>query len=275
MMTYAVIGRNVETTLEVTLGQALAATASGDRVVFVDSASADRSTAIARELGVEVLTAPKGKGRAAALLFERQGRRDGALCLLDGDIEWSSRNIAVVLRDAWRTGDFGMLIGTFDWPGRRELSVSNSIHRRLVLALFPEQAEALDIRPLSGFRVLEPGLRLGSLPSGYGLEAHLNAQVSAIGARIGAVDLGIYEGPVVRRGAELAREIGAAILDVATSHGRITPTMRPAWNRWLAEVAEAFGAVPLDAVDVGPYEARLREASARPLPSPGVRRSSA
>jgi glucosyl-3-phosphoglycerate synthase len=268
MTTYAVIGRNVADTLQIAVRQALAAADPGDGVVFVDSASTDRTQAVARELGIEVLAAPEGKGRAVAALLAQQ--RPGPTCLVDGDIWSSSRNIPATLRDAWRSTPAEMMIGEFEWPSRHELSASDAIHTRLIEALLPEQAQALRARPLGGFRILQHGLRLGRLPPGYGLEAHLNAQVSVLGGRIVSVDIGVYEGPVVRRGAAFAVEMGAAILDVAEAHGRIARERRPAWDQWLSVVADAFGALPPGELDLGPYEKRLRAASARPLPPRGA-----
>jgi glucosyl-3-phosphoglycerate synthase len=264
MITYAVVGRNVACTLEIALCQALAAAEAGDSVVFVDSASVDTSATIARRLGVQVLRAPAGKGRAVAALLDRHD--GGPLCLLDADVERSGCNIAMALRNASNASDADMVIARYDWPARDELSVTHSVHARLVGALFPEHAAQLSPKPLSGFRLLNTQLPLGRLPSGYGLEAHLNVQISALGGEIAWVDIGVYEGPVVRRGAEFAHEIGAAILDVAELHGRLAPEIRPAWEEWIATVADVFGSVPRGEPDLSPYRERLRAVAARALP---------
>ena len=258
------MGRNVADTVHTAIAQAMEAAGHDDSVLFVDSGSTDASAAVARRLGVPVLDAPVGKGAAVAALLTHHG--GGSLCLLDADIEWSGVNFAAALRDAWREADAEMLVGSFDWPARRELRVTLAIHGPLLDVLFPEAGDIFGRMPLSGFRVLNADWDLGPLPPGYGLEAHFNTQMVATGGRTKAVELGVYEGPVVPRRPDFAYEIGAAILDVAQAHGRLASDLRPAWEAWLARVAETLGAVAPDATDVSEYQEALRAAMSRPLP---------
>ena len=242
---YAVVGRNVADTVHTAIAQALEAAGPDDSVLFVNSGSTDASAAVAHGLGVPVLDAPVGKGAAVAALLRHHG--GGPLCLLDADIEWSSTNFAAALRDAWQEAEAEMLVGSFDWPSRRELRVTVAIHGPMFEALFPGAGDVFGRMPLGGFRALNTDWDLGQLPPGYGLEAHLNAQVLATGGRTKTVELGVYEGPVVRRRADFAYEIGTAILDVAQAHGRLAADLRPAWDAWLAGVAEILEAVPASA----------------------------
>lgn len=267
VITFAVVGRDEAETLEGSLVQALEAAEPGDRVWFVDSASSDRSPEIARRLGVEVVSAPTGKGRAVAVAIERCG--GGPLCLLDADIEESSRNIAATLAGAWRATQADMVIGAFEWPDR-PLSITRTIHGPLTRALFPEFASALAPMPLSGFRVINTGFPLGRVPSGYGLEAYLNVHVVGSGGRIEWVDVGIYKGPV-RFHPTTAPEVAEAILDVAELQGRIAHDQRAAWDAWVQPVLEVL-AVPRPAGEAEreDYDRRLRVASERPFPASTV-----
>lgn len=263
-ITYAVVGRDEERTLEIALRQALEAARPGDSVWFVDSASVDGSAGIAQRLGVEVLRAPLGKGGAVAAAIERCD--GGPLCLLDADIESSSCNIAAALRDEWLETGADMVIGDFDWPERRELSISTGIFGPLVGALFPEHLDSLMLQPLSGFRLIDTSFPLGQLPAGYGLECHLNVQVSGLGGRIVWTDLGTYHGPVLYR-PTMAPDISAAILDVAVAQGRISLSERREWDAWVVPVLDVIATLPsADEAGLDGYRERLTAAAAMPMP---------
>ena len=264
MITYAVVGRDESATLEQALGQLLEAAGPGDAVWFVDSASSDGSADVARRLGVEVVPAPAGKGRAVAVAVERS--RGGLLCLLDADIEASSCNIAAALRDRHRATGADMVIGNFAWPGR-ELSITHTVHTPLVRALFPEYLELLAPQPLSGFRLLDTSFPLGRLPAGYGLECHLNVHVAATGGRIAWAELGTYHGPLRFR-RTMAAEIGEAILDVAQAQGRLSREERSGWDEWIRPIVDLIASRPDFRDDeVDDYRRRLAELVARPPPS--------
>jgi glucosyl-3-phosphoglycerate synthase len=263
-ITFAVVGRDEERTLAIALQQALEAARPGDRVWFVDSASTDGSAQIAREMGVEVITAPEGKGRAVAVAVERC---DGApLCLLDGDLESSSCNIAVALRDAWLETGADMVIGAFEWPERREFSIGVAIFAPLVSTLFPEHYDAVKGNPLGGFRLVDTAFPLGDLPPGYGLECYLNVHVAGRGGRIAWTDLGVYHGRVCFR-PTMAPDISTAILDVAEEQGRIAPGSRREWDAWVAPVLDVIATLPtVDEAGLDAYRERLTAASSRPMP---------
>jgi hypothetical protein len=157
-----------------------------------------------------------------------------------------------------------MIVGQVESPGKRR-SVTPYLYEPIVRALFPETPE-LD-RPLSGFRALRAGLPLGALPGGYGVEAHLNVQVAVTGGRTEALPLGAHRGPI--RGyahiARAAREIAAALLDLATAHRRIED--RAEWGAWTARVLAVIEDQPGEGADDSAYLRRLREAAAQPLPA--------
>lgn len=264
--TFAVIGHDEGSTLRHVLDQVEAAARLGDRVWFVDSASTDDSTSIAQATGVEVLAAPLGKGRAVQAALDRC--HEGVLCLVDADIQHSERNIPMRLREAMEHDDVDLLLGDYEQPARRRV-VTRAIYRPLVAELFPGLA-ALDLhRPLSGFRALRAGIGLAPVPAGYGVETHLNIQVHLMGGRIGTCELGLYEGPL--RGyvhaPAMAADVAAAILDLATEHGRVDPEARPAWDAWVDDIIDLVRTQPPPGAVDHAFLARLTELATRPLPA--------
>jgi glucosyl-3-phosphoglycerate synthase len=265
--TFAVVGHDEAATLAGVLEQALAAGEPGDEVWFVDSASSDDSAAIAAGLGVEVVSAPLGKGAAIATALGRL--TDGSLCVLDADIEDSAENPAALLRRAAAASAAEMVVGQID-PGVKRGSVSVGVYRPLVGALFPEAMEPRMAKPLSGFRVLRAGVDYGELPCGYGVETHLNIAVAVAGGRVELCALGVHRDPVrYARYAEVGREIAATVLDLAERHGRLDPRRRTEWEAWLEPVFALIAAQPpedagAEAVEV--FLADVRAAAARPPP---------
>ena len=251
--------------MEIALAQALEAAGPGDRIWFVDSASVDRSAEVARRLGVEVVSAPAGKGRAVAVAVARCD--GGLLCLVDADIQGSSCNIPATLRDRWHETRADMVIGDFAWPRRRLLSITIAVHTPLVRALFPERLELLAPQPLSGFRLLDTSFPLGRLPAGYGLECHLNVHVASTGGRIAWADLGTYDGPVIFR-PTMAPDIAEAILDVAEQQGRIQRRERTQWDAWIEPVLELIATSPTVGEEgLEDYKRRLLALADRPTPA--------
>src|SRR2546423_11114885 len=116
-ITFAVVGHNEADYLARSIGQAAEAARDGDRLLFVDGASTDGSAELALSLGAEVVEAPLGKGSAVAAALARC--ETAYLCLIDGDIEHSERNIPLTLRDALVDEPAHMILGDFDWRGRR------------------------------------------------------------------------------------------------------------------------------------------------------------
>jgi glucosyl-3-phosphoglycerate synthase len=265
-ITYAVIGHNEAATLEPALSQPLRAARPGDRVWFVDSASTDGSAAVADRLGVEVIEAPLGKGRAVAVAAERCPTR--WLCTLDADLLESEINLAAGLSDAVGRGGAEMVVGDLSYS--RRSSVTLALHGPLVGALFPEAVQP-DLRhPLTGYRAWDVALEVGPLPPEYGVETHLNVAVPVAGGRVRVVDLGHYRGPL--RGyanvPQVARDVASAVLDLAERHGRLAAGARPVWEAWVGEVLAVIDAQPPVEADATDYLERLRRVAARPLPSP-------
>ncbi|MFN2616600.1 MAG: glycosyltransferase [Thermoleophilaceae bacterium] len=263
MITFAVVGRNEAALLENAVEQALEAAEPGERVLFVDSGSSDDSAAVAAASGVEVLSAPRGKGRAIAAVLECC--ETSHLCLIDADIQESEVNIPLTLAGELRHAPADMLVGEFDWPEKRFLATTVAVYEPLMAALFPDGAGRFGHVPLSGFRLLNTRLALGRLPLGFALEAYLNARVSATGNSFRLVQLGRYRGPV-RDKKDLGREVADALLDLAQELGRLDASRRPEWERWLEEALAVVRARPGPDEPADGYRERLVQISRRPPP---------
>jgi glycosyltransferase involved in cell wall biosynthesis len=266
MITFAVIGHNEAELLPNAIAQAVEACGDGDRVWFVDSASTDGSADVARSLGVEVVAAPFGKGQAMAVAIARC--ETSHICFVDADIEFSDANIPLSLKRALAEEPADMIVADLVWPSKRFSHAVVGVYRPLVAALFPEAHDRFGRFPFSGFRVLRTDLPLGSLPSGFGVETHLNVLCAAERLRTRVVDVGVYEGPV-RVKPTLPKEVGDAILDLAEAYGRLEPGRRRPWDAWVDEVAAvARTQTPGDPDD--DYRARFAAVTSRPLPDPDI-----
>jgi glycosyltransferase involved in cell wall biosynthesis len=265
VVTFAVIGHNEEELLATAIAQAVEAARSGDRVWFVDSASTDGSAALARSLGVEVLAAPLGKGRAMSEVLRRCAT--GRVCFVDADIETSSVNIPLTLRDAIEASDADMVVGDFDWPRKRFSGAKVGIYRPLVADLFPEALDIAPRMPFSGFRILDAALDIGVLPPRWGSETYLNVHLIATGRRVTTVDLGEYDGPMRLKTAELGADAAEAILELAEREGRLDAAMRPRWEAWVARAMTVLSTQPDSHEPDGDYASRLAEVPTWPRPS--------
>jgi glycosyltransferase involved in cell wall biosynthesis len=264
VITFAVVGHNEATLLPNALRQAHEASRPGEPVWFVDSASTDGSGEVAGSLGAEVVRAPLGKGRAVSAAIARCRTR--YICLLDADVESTTRNTPATLREALERSRADMVVGEFEWPEKSFRPVTTAIWDPLTRALFPEAAAAIARVPLSGFRVLDVELARNGLPDGFGLEVHLNIVGTLGGRRTETVDIGRYSGPV-RSNPDLPAEIAAAILDIAQREGRLAGSARSQWEEWLAPVLELVAATdPSDPA----RRTMLIDAAARPLPDTGI-----
>lgn len=125
----------------------------------------------------------------------------------------------------------------------------------LMQTFFPECEDRFGSRPLSGFRALRTGMDLGALPSGFGIEAHLNCQIAIAGASSAIADVGWYRGRYKRKDS-MASEIAFGVLDQAQRSGRLEAQQRPAWNEWVADVADRLGRYTGDPADL--FAARRR-----------------
>lgn len=262
-VTFAVIGHNEAALLATSVRQALEAAEPGEPVWFVDSASTDGSAELAASLGVGVVRAPLGKGRAIAVAIERC--ETSHICLLDGDVEHSDENIPLTLRRALDEDPADMIVADFEWPARPFLNALPGVYRPFVGALFPEALESFGRVPFSGFRLLRTDLPLGSLPPGFAVETYLNLLCALNGLRTRVVDVGAYAGPI-RPKRELGQEVGELILAMAEAHGRLDPSLRPLWETWLGGVMEVLRDRPEPGAPETRYRERLAAAAARPLP---------
>jgi hypothetical protein len=263
VITFAVVGSNEAAWLRNSLGQALNAARPEDRVWFVDSASTDGSAELAASLGVEVLPAPAGKGRAMAAALDHCPQAH--VCFVDADIEASEVNIPRALTETLAETGADMVVAQFEWREWGFLAHTHGIFKPIVGRLFPEAVGVFDSCVLSGFRVVDPKVIPGVLPPGYGAEAHLDVAFAAAGLHTVVVDVGRYWGPV-RPKDELAMEIAAAILDHAQELGRLDPVLRPAWDEWAEAVAAVVnGSPPGPEPDVG-FRERVAAVASRPLP---------
>lgn len=260
--TFAVVGHNEEPHLAAALHQALLASRIGDRVVFVDSASTDGSARIAEEVGVEVLAAPLGKGRAVRAALEYC--KSDYLCLLDADIVDAELNIAERLRWAATELRLDMIVGQFWSRGASVLTSTVGVYGPMVEAFFPEVSDRYGSRPLSGFRVLRPD-HFPGLPGDFGVESHLNIEVVMRGGGAAITDIGCYGGRY-RHKPDMPFEIAGAILDLAERHGRLDPELRGDWEEWVRRIVELFSGYHGGEDQRERYRRRLFEALALPRP---------
>jgi glycosyltransferase involved in cell wall biosynthesis len=265
-VTFAVIGRNEAPTLRTSLGQALDAGEPGDRVVFVDGSSSDGSAEIARAMGVEVVPAGVGKGRAVAAAARAAG--DGPLCTVDADIEWSERNIPAALREAYVRTGADLVVGDFVQQARLR-TLTPGLYRPLVGALFPEVLDAAGPTPITGFRAIGPGRMPRRLPTGYGVETFLNIRFVLDGLHMEAIELGLYDGPLKAYSniERIATDMLETILDLAIAERRLSASMRPAWEGWAEAIVDHARSLPVAPSGRDAFEDRLMELAARPLPA--------
>jgi hypothetical protein len=262
--TFAVIGRDEARTLPAVLAEAQAAARPGDAVCFVDSASSDDSAAIARELGVAVVAAPPGKGRAITAALARCETR--YLCCVDADLtEWTV-SIPAALREATVTTGAEMVVAAFS-DGRRRV-IMPALYWPLIDALLPEYGRQCDPTPLSGLRVIDTTVPIGPLPEGYGVETHLNLSFAAAGRHIAVTDIGAIRGPL--RGYKnipaMAGAVTQTILDFAVSIDRLDPQLRPLWDAWTNDVIDVISGQPAPGAPDEAFLAELAAATFRPLP---------
>jgi glucosyl-3-phosphoglycerate synthase len=266
--TFAVIGRDEARTLARVIGQARAAARPGDVVCFVDSASADDFAVIARGLGIDVIPAPPGKGRAIAAALERCTTR--YICCIDADLYHWTLNIPAALRAATVASDAEMVVAAFT-DGRRRV-IMPAIYWPLIDALLPEYGRRCDPTPLSGLRVLDSTVPIGPLPSGYGVETHLNLSFAAAGRRITVTDIGAIRGPLRSyvNIPEMAEAVARTILDFAVAATRLDADLRPDWDDWTNAVIEVIAGQPPPGADDDAFLEALAATAARPLPPVGA-----
>jgi glycosyltransferase involved in cell wall biosynthesis len=265
VITFAVIGHNEAATLRRALGQALEAAGSGDEVVFVDSASRDRSADVAEGCGVRRIDAPLGKGRAMQEALAACTTR--YIAFVDADIHGSARNIPGTLAEAVRGAPATMVVGQFGDASDGVLSNTIAVYTPLVARFFPEAADRYGSRPLTGFRTLDATLDWGVLPPGFGVEAHLNVAAALMPDAVLRVhDIGDYEGRFLYK-PTMGLEIAEPVLDWAQRLGRLRPGERPGWERWVQERVDYIATYRGDRDSRERFRAGLHELAAGPFPA--------
>jgi hypothetical protein len=187
------------------------------------------------------------------------------ICFADADIEESSRNIPLALREALEDEPADMIVGDFEWRGRRFRHSMDTLYTPLVRALFPEADGRFGDIPYSGFRLLRTARPWAPLPPGYGVESYLNVVAASRGWSTRCIHLGEYAGPI-RKKPVLGWEVGQSVLDVAQADGRIDAALRTEWDAWHAEVMEVLSTQPDPNEAQGEWAERLAAVRARPLP---------
>lgn len=270
MFTFVIPAYDEEPTVATIVAQARDAALPGDRVLVVDSDSADATARVAADAGAEVLRGPRGKGAAMNAALARV--RTPWVCFLDADLVSSTGNVPAALRKAAADGDargdgVDHVVGDFeyDYPGTI-LSSTFTIYEPLTAALFPEVGR-LGANSLTGFRAIRTGRLRHPLPPDFGVETYLNISVALAGGRARVCHLGTLGSRFRANGGSMAREIGRTVLDMAVTHGRLHQDARPAWDRWLDEGVAAITSQSA-AGGRSATLARLFAAVRRPLPSP-------
>ena len=176
-----------------------------DMVLVVDDGSADDTGTLARRAGAEVITHPKNKGKAAAMMtgaFALRNREISdadpgvdphhrALLFIDGDLEDSAMNtaplaepvlagradmtIAILPAQKRKGGGFGFVVGLAK-KGIAELSGFDAT------------------QPLSGMRCLSREAFDAALPfaAGWGVEAAMTIDVVNAGLRVEEVECDLH-----------------------------------------------------------------------------------
>jgi glucosyl-3-phosphoglycerate synthase len=233
MITFVILGHNESDTIHNAVHQARAAAAPEDRVLAVDSGSDDDTAARARNAGAEVLMAPVGKGLAMAAAVNAID--SPWVCFLDADIASDKPNYAIALRAAIDRAGADQFVGEFEDTSGSVLSNTYAVYEPLVAGLFPEAAGRFGSKPLTGFRAVRRRfLRPGEFPPDFGIEAHLNLSVMLDGGVHEVVPIGRYVGPF-RYKPHMGKEIATAVLNLAERAGRLSPSLRPAWDAWVDE----------------------------------------
>jgi hypothetical protein len=159
-----------------------------------------------------------------------------------------------------------MVVADFVWPAKGVLAIEMTMWRPLAGDLFPEALGTAPQFPLSGLRLLDVELARGPLPSGFGVETHLNVIGAIDGRTTATVDVGVFVG-LIRPHALMYQEVAVAILDLAEAHGRLERAARPAWEAWVSEtVAVVADCRSGDGIMAERFRGELAALAARPRP---------
>ena len=261
--TFAIVGHDEVETLPAAIGQAQEAADGDDRIWFVDSASTDGSASIASGLGVEVVAAPIGKGRAMSRALERCV--DGFICFMDADIRESSVTTPLVLKRAILETGAEVALGSFR-PVDRRRSVYAGIYRPFVGALFPEVIDRLGVTPMCGFRAWDASLHGSGPARTTGWDHSTWSSPSAAGGSSWSSSVTCARSRGYAHVPEIGVGVSDAILDMAEAEGRLDPPLRPLWEAWVASVLELIRSQPGEGERDDDYIRELMARAARPLP---------
>lgn len=159
-----------------------------DRVLVVDDASVDETSALARAAGAEVLTLPHNVGKGAALDagLARVAEDADVLLLLDGDLGETAAQAAVLLEPVLR-GAADMTVATFPRPtSKAGFGLVKGLARWGIARM---GGGFLADAPLSGQRALSRAAwsRVTPFAFGYGVEVASTIRALRGGLRVAEV----------------------------------------------------------------------------------------
>lgn len=176
-----------------------------DIVLVVDDGSADDTGVLARRAGAEVITHPKNKGKAAAMMtgaFALRNREISdadpgvepshrALLFIDGDLEDSAINTAP-LAEPVLAGDADMTIAIL--PAQKRKGGGFGFVVGLAKKGIAELSGFAATQPLSGMRCLSREAFDAALPfaAGWGVEAAMTIDVVNAGLRVEEVECDLH-----------------------------------------------------------------------------------
>lgn len=176
-----------------------------DIVLVVDDGSADDTGTLARRAGAEVITHPKNKGKAAAMMtgaFALRNREISdadpgvdphhrALLFIDGDLEDSAINTAP-LAEPVLAGEADMTIAIL--PAQKRKGGGFGFVVGLAKKGIAELSGFEATQPLSGMRCLSREAFDAALPfaAGWGVEAAMTIDVVNAGLRVEEVECDLH-----------------------------------------------------------------------------------
>jgi len=263
MFTFVIPARDEEVSVGTIVGQARQAAQPGDRIVVVDSASSDATASRAAAAGAEVVNGPPGKGAAMAAAIPLVDTP--WVCFLDADLFSSAVNVPAKLRHAAVTGNADHVLGDYEYEDPATILASTFvIYEPLVAEFFPE-ANSNCVNALTGYRAIRRPYLDGRWPPDFGVESYLNIVTAMNGATTAVSHLGVITSRFKYK-ADMSREIGRTILDLAVADGRLDPDARHRWDAWVDGAVPAIRAVG-GAEGRSAVLKRLFAAARRPIPS--------
>jgi len=266
LITFVIPAHDEADTVGASISMATAAAQRGDRVLVVDSASTDGTADAARAAGAEVYAGPLGKGGAMRVGVDASDTE--WIVFLDADARSAERNIAADLAGRARRNEADQIVGDFHDGLDAVLTLTDGFYGTLVPALFPEVAGAFGSKALTGFRAVRRSYLLDLFPRDYGVESHLNIEITMTGGNTEVHHVGAFTGKSKTNNARCF-EVTGAIFDCAVRHGRLLPRQRPAWEAWAADLYKVTGRWTPD-MPQDEYREQLFAAASRPLPATGV-----